>query len=63
MVRKKLRLVEVLVQPVIMQDDGATLTKIEHPPITIPAAEWATYSGERFPRELAEYEQRINDEQ
>ncbi len=60
--RKRLRLVEVLVQPVIMRDDGEALVKLDHPPITIPAAEWASYSGERFPRELAEFEDQINSD-
>lgn len=57
---KRLRLVKVLVQPVFVLDDGENVTELEHPAIAIPAAEWSTYSGERFPREVAEWEAQIN---
>lgn len=52
---KKLRLVEVRVQPVFMVDDGESLTALEHPVMVIPAPEWPTYSSERFPRETAAF--------
>jgi hypothetical protein len=56
----KLRLVKVLVQPVFVLDDGE-LTEVERePPIAIPAADWPTYSSERFPREVAEWQARID---
>lgn len=51
---------KVIVQPVFMLDDGTTLTEVEHPPTVIPAEEWATYSGERFPREVAEWQERLD---
>lgn len=57
---KKLRLVKVVVQPVFVLDDGKTLTEMEHPAIVIPPDEWPAYSGERFPRETAEWERRLN---
>lgn len=60
--RKKVRLVKVLVQPVVMIDDGETLTEVPHPTLEIPASEWATYSSERFPRELAAWEDNLNTE-
>ncbi len=56
----KLRLIKVLVQPVLVLDDGENITEIEHPAVAIPAAEWPTYSSERFPRELAEWQARLN---
>jgi hypothetical protein len=59
---KKLRLVKVMVQPVFMVDDGETLTEIEHAAIAIPAAEWPTYSSERFPRETEAWEKSLNEE-
>lgn len=58
----RLRLVHVHVQPVLMLDDGETLTPLEHPTITIPAADWPGYSNERFPREIAEWQDRLNAE-
>lgn len=58
----RLRLVKVLVQPVFVADDGESITEIEHPPMAIPAAEWPTYSGGRFPREMAQYEAQLQQE-
>jgi hypothetical protein len=60
---QRLRLVEVRVQPVFMLDDGENLTPLEHPPTVIPAHEWPTYSSERFPREVQEWQQRIEAEE
>jgi hypothetical protein len=60
---KRLRLVKVLVQPVFVLDDGDTVEEIEHPAIAIPASEWPTYSGERFPREVGEWEAVLNAEE
>jgi len=56
----KLRLVEVRVQPVFMLDDGETLEPVEHPVTVIPASEWASYSGERFPREVAAWQSKLD---
>lgn len=58
----KLRLVKVIVQPVFMLDDGTTLTEVEHPPTVIPANEWPTYSSERFPQEVAEWQRKLDAE-
>lgn len=57
---KRIRLVKVIVQPVFVLDDGTTIEEIEHPAIAIPASEWPTYSGERFPREMVAWEKEIN---
>jgi hypothetical protein len=59
---KKVRIVKVLVQPVVVIDDGETIEEFDHPVMAIPAAEWPTYSSERFPREVTEWEQRLNQE-
>jgi hypothetical protein len=61
-VGKRVRLVKVVVQPVFMIDDGETLTDIEHPPVTIPARDWPTYSSERFPKEIAAWQERLDAE-
>lgn len=58
----RLRLVKVIVQPVFVLDDGENVTELEHGPVAIPAAEWASYSGERFPAEVAEWQARIDAE-
>lgn len=57
---KRLRLVKVIVQPVFVLDDGDNVTEIDHDPIAIPAADWAAYSGERFPAEVKAWEAQIN---
>lgn len=59
---KRLRLVKVIVQPVFVLDDGDTIQEMPHQPIEIPAAEWPTYSGDRFPAEVAEWQERLNAE-
>jgi len=59
---KRLRLVKVLVQPVFVLDDGESVAEIEHGTITIPAAEWPTYSGERFPAEVAVWQAQLDAE-
>jgi len=56
------RLLKVFVQPVFVLDDGEELTEVQHPPTVIPAAEWPTYSSERFPREVAEWQEKLDAE-
>jgi hypothetical protein len=58
----KLRLVKIAVQPFFILDDGETITELEHPATVIPASEWPTYSSERFPREVAEWQAKIDAE-
>jgi len=58
----ELRLVKVIVQPVFILDHGTHVSELEHPPVVIPAEEWPTYSGERFPREVREWQERIDGE-
>jgi hypothetical protein len=60
---KRLRLLKVVVQPHFALDDGETLEEIEHPPTVIPAAEWPSYSGERFPREVEAWQKTIDEDQ
>ncbi len=42
--------------------DGEELTEVQHPATVIPAAEWPTYSSERFPREVAEWQEKLDAE-
>lgn len=57
---RRLRLVKVVVQPVFVIDDGENITELEHPPVAIPAAEWPTYSSERFQQEVAQWQEELN---
>jgi len=54
--------VKVLVQPQVVLDHGTHIEEVEHPTIAIPAEEWPAYSGERFPRELEEWQARVDAE-
>lgn len=56
----KLRLVKVAVQPFFVLDDGETITEVDHSATVIPASEWPAYSSERFPREVAEWQARLD---
>lgn len=49
-------MLHVAVQPHFVIDDGENLEPIQHPPILVPANEWPSYSGERFPREVKVWE-------
>lgn len=59
---RRVRLVKVIVQPVVVIDDGESLTEVDHPAIAIPAEDWHTYSSERFAAEMREWEARLNAE-
>jgi hypothetical protein len=59
---RRLRLVKVAVQPVFVIDDGESIEEVEHPVTVIPAAEWPTYSGERFPREMSAWQAELDRE-
>ncbi len=58
----RVRLLKVVVQPVFVLDDGEELTEVQHPAAAIPAVEWPTYSSERFPREVAEWQEKLDAE-
>ena len=58
----RLRLVKVVVHPVFVLDDGKSITEIEHQATVIPAADWPTYSSERFPREVEAWQARLDQE-
>jgi hypothetical protein len=49
-----IRVVQFIVQPVLVDDDGETLTPLQVQPITVSAAEWPQFSGETWPAILAQ---------
>ena len=49
----RLRLVKVIVQPVLVWDDGETLTEVTAPPATIQASNWIDYSLETHLSDIA----------
>ena len=42
---------------------GQEVTTVEHPAVVIPRAEWPTYSGERFPAEMAAWQAQLDAEE
>jgi hypothetical protein len=59
---RQVRLVKVLVQPVFVLDDGQNISEVPIEEHVIPASEWPTYSSERFPREVAEWQAQLDDQ-
>jgi hypothetical protein len=59
---KTIRLLRVVVQPVLVLDDGTTLEEVQHPPITITPDKWPDYSAKTFPAELAQFQKELDAE-
>lgn len=57
---KRLRLVKILVQPILVADDGEQLEEVALQPITVRAEDWPAYSAEAWPQFVAEAEQQLN---
>lgn len=55
----KVRVIKVLVQPVLVVDHGTSLEELPPEVHEISAKDWPTYSSERFPRELANFEREL----
>jgi hypothetical protein len=60
--RKRLRLLKVIVQPVFVLDDGETLSEVTPQPFVVTAKEWPTYPVDGFLRQFAEAEEQFNPE-
>lgn len=58
---KKLRLVKVMVQPIIVLDDGETLSEKTVQPIQVSASEWESYP-QKMAEELKRTEAELNAE-
>lgn len=58
--RKRVRLVQVVVQPVLVTDDGETLAPLQVEPIPVPANEWNTFVETGLTEALAGLEERVN---
>jgi hypothetical protein len=51
-----IRLIEVLVQPILVDDDGDTLRKVDVPAQAVQAADWPGWPTDGFPALLAQVE-------
>lgn len=58
----QLRLLKVIVQPVIVVDDGVNLMEITVDPITVPANEWQNYPTTRWQEQLKTLQSQLNKE-
>jgi hypothetical protein len=47
---RRLRLLKVIVQPVVVIDDGDSLLEQVADPVVVSAADWPTYATEGFAR-------------
>lgn len=56
------RLIQVVIQPILVADDGETLTALQASPITVEAADWATFATDVWPSLVADVEGRLNAE-
>jgi len=56
------RLIQVLVQPVLVADDGETLTALQAMPITVEAKDWPTFATDVWPMIVSDAEARLNAE-
>lgn len=59
----KLRLLKVIVQPVLVLDRGTHLQDVIESPREVSAEAWPAYSGEQFPRELAEAQAALDEQE
>lgn len=50
----ELRLLKVVVQPIMVLDDGNSLREVPVDPITVPANEWPNYPTGRFVQQMKE---------
>jgi hypothetical protein len=58
-VSKRLRLLEVVIQPVFVLDNGDTLKKISPQPTVVSADEWPHFAQTEFVRATEDLERRI----
>ena len=59
----RIRAVQFVVQPVLVADDGEELSPVRCEPITVPAADWPTFSSERWSQLVAEQEAQLSQDE
>lgn len=58
---KRVRVIQYVIHPVLVVDDGADLTPLDVEPITVPAAGWASFIEGGLASALAGLEAQVND--
>lgn len=56
--KRRVRLLKVIVQPVVVVDDGETLLEQEVRPVVVPAAAWEDFPAQ-FARDFAQLQARV----
>lgn len=56
----RVRVVQYVVQPILVADDGENLTPLEVKPMTVPAAAWAAFVESGLGDALAKLEADLN---
>ncbi len=59
----KLRLLKVVVQPVMVVDDGESLQEVAVDPITVTPTEWPTYAEGRFQEQVKALQEQLDSNQ
>jgi hypothetical protein len=59
---KRLRLVKILVQAVVMIDDGDELAEAQTPPFTVSPSAWPTFATTEFAAAFAEWQKEVESE-
>jgi hypothetical protein len=57
----RVRLLKVIVQPVVVIDDGETLTELVGQPATVSAAQWPTYATTEFAAAMEQLRQQVEE--
>ena len=60
--RKRVRLRGVVVQPLLVVDDGETLTDLPIEPVTVSPQAWPDYATTTFAEAVAAYEAKLNEQ-
>jgi hypothetical protein len=58
---KRLRLLKVIVQAVLVVDDGETLTEQNTQPMTISAADWPEFAASGFAAAMEQLRQQVEE--
>lgn len=57
---KRVRLIQMVMQPVLVADDGESLVPLDVQPITVSAADWPTFATEKWPEMISGLTEQVN---
>jgi hypothetical protein len=56
------RLLKVIVQAVLVKDDGESLTEVVTDPVMVSARDWPTYAENQFVKDLVSLNKGVHDD-